>query len=202
MNAFKNAGQFGLDELVAGIVKRAVLLEDAFGFGKLRHVLGAFEAVGETVGNREAFAGELDGGRDDVGPFGLAVFALRIFETAGGAGDAGGAPAGERVAGGVAVLVEIHVAGSGEGGAFAEVDEGGAAVGETDEHEAAAAEIAGAGVGDGEGKAHRCGRIDGVAAGLQNGHAGVGGVRFAGDHHGLAGADRLGCLQPRQHQSE
>ena len=64
--------------------------------------------------------------------------------------------------------IEVHVAGGGAGGALAEVDEGGASVGEADEHEAAAADVAGGGVGDGEGEADGDGGVDGIAAGVEN----------------------------------
>ena len=60
-----------------------------------------------------------------------------------------------------------------------------------DEHEAAAAEVSSCGVDDGEGKADGDGCVDGVAALLQDGKAGVGGVVVDGDDHGVFGADRL-----------
>ena len=103
-----------------------------------------------------------------------------------------GAVAGERVAGGLAGLrVEVHVAGGGAGGALAEVDEGGVAVGEADEHEAAASDIAGGGVRDGEREGDGDGGVDGIAAGFEDGLTGVGGVGFARDDHAVARVDRL-----------
>ena len=57
-----------------------------------------------------------------------------------------------------------------------------------DEHEAASAEVSGEGIGDGEGEADGYGCIDGVAALLEDGEAGVGGVVLDGDDHGVFGA--------------
>ncbi len=71
-----------------------------------------------------------------------------------------------------------------------------------DEHEAASAEIAGEGINDGEGKADGDGCIDGIAALLEDGEAGVGGVVLNGDDHGVPGADGLfgggGCRSGRR----
>ena len=58
----------------------------------------------------------------------------------------------------------------------------------TDEHEAAAADVAGLRVDDGEGEADGHGCVDGVAALLEDLDAGVGGVVVDGDDHGVAGA--------------
>ena len=56
-----------------------------------------------------------------------------------------------------------------------------------DEHEAAAADVSGGGVDDGEGEADGYGCVDGVAALLEDGDAGVGGVVLDGDDHGVGG---------------
>ena len=57
-----------------------------------------------------------------------------------------------------------------------------------DEHEAASAEVSGEGIDDGEREADGYGCIDGVAALLEDGDAGVGGVVLDGDDHGVLGA--------------
>ena len=64
--------------------------------------------------------------------------------------------------------------------------------------EAAAAQIAGEGMDDGEGKAGGHGRIHGVAAFAQDLHAGVGGKVVHADHHAVARANGL-LAAPGQH---
>ena len=81
--------------------------------------------------------------------------------------------------------VEVHVGGGGGGGLLAVVDEVGVAGVHADEHEAAAAEVAGLGKDDGEGEPDGDGRVDRIAAGLQDFDAGVGGVVVDADHHGV-----------------
>ena len=76
----------------------------------------------------------------------------------------------------VAVGVEVHVAGGAAGGLLAVVEEVGFAGFIPDEHKSASAEVAGQGVDDGEGKTDGHGGVDGVAALLEDGEAGVGGV--------------------------
>ena len=58
-----------------------------------------------------------------------------------------------------------------------------------DEHEASAADVASLGIDDGEGEAYGYGCVDGVAALLEDGDAGVGGVVVDGDDHRVLGAD-------------
>ncbi len=100
----------------------------------------------------------------------------------------------------VALGVEVHVGAGCGGGLFAVVEEDRAAVLEggvfsdaaggcgADEHEAAATDVAGGGVDDGEGKANGYGGVDGVAALVEDFYAGVGGVVVDGDDHGVGGA--------------
>ena len=99
----------------------------------------------------------------------LAVLLVGVFQAAHRAGNARGAIADHGCpAVALPVGVEVHVARGGQRGALAEIDESGAAVGEADQHEAAAADVARAGMGDGERESHRDRRIDGVAAVLEN----------------------------------
>ena len=104
---------------------------------------------------------------------------------------ADGAGVGDDVAGGV----EVHVGGRGERGLLAVVDEDVFAGVLVDEHESAAAEVAGEGVDDGEREADGDGGVDGIAAGLQDSDAGVGGEVMHGDDHGVRGADGLVVLE-------
>ncbi len=146
----EGAGEVGLNEGLAHFVEAAVAQEDALRFGEFAEQFGrAAQGVGEAVGNGEAFFGEGESGGYDIGPGTAAVFLGGVFEAADGAGDAGGAIADDAIVGGFARRIEVHVARGFFGGAFAEVDEGGAAIGETNEHESAAAEVAGGGMSHG-----------------------------------------------------
>ena len=83
----------------------------------------------------------------------------------------------------------------GERRLFAEVDEGLAPVGELDRHEAAAAEVAGGGVDDGQRVADGDRGIDRVAAVLQHVDADLGGEMLRRDDHAVFaanGRDRRG----------
>ena len=116
---------------------------------------------------------------------------LRVGEAGDGAGNSAGFVADEGHAGDdVALGVEVHVAGGGGGGLFAVVEEVGFAVLVADEHEAAAADVAGCGIDDGEGEAYGYGCVDGVAALFEDFDAGVGGVVLDGDDHGVLGTHR------------
>jgi hypothetical protein len=57
-----------------------------------------------------------------------------------------------------------------------------------DEHEASATEVAGEGVDDGESETYGYGCVDGVAALLEDGDAGVGRVVLDADDHCVLGA--------------
>jgi hypothetical protein len=84
---------------------------------------------------------------DEVAPFELAVLLVRQGEPADGAGDAGEA------VGGAVFLFVVGTLVDGGGGALTVVDECGfAPVGEVDQHEAAATDVAGFGEGHGEGE--------------------------------------------------
>ena len=133
----------------------------------------------------------VDGRLHQFGPGLFAELLVGHFETARTAGYAGRAPTGEAVAGRFAAGVEIHVVRRLAGRAFAEIKERGATVGHSDQHETAAAEIAGVRVSDSQREAHRHGRVDGVAAGFEDRHADVGGDRLLGDNHDVASMNRL-----------
>ena len=85
----------------------------------------------------------------------------------------------------IALGVEVHVGGGGERRFLAVVDEDVFAGVLVDEHESAAADVAGKRVDDGEREADGDGSIDGVAAFLQDLNAGVGGEVMDGDDHGV-----------------
>ncbi len=83
------------------------------------------------------------------------------------------------------------------GRALAEIDEGGAPIGQPHQHESAAADVARAGVRHGERKSHRNRGVDGVSARCENFQARLGGVSFARDHHAMARAN--GLRGPNRH---
>ena len=57
-------------------------------------------------------------------------------------------------------------------------------------------------MGDGEGHGNGDCSVDGIAASLKSGDAGVSGVGFAGDHHGLAGVDGLPGVEGRRDEHQ
>ncbi len=65
------------------------------------------------------------------------------------------------------------------------------ALAQADDHVAAAADIAGAGIGDRHCKPGGDRGVDRVAALLQHGEADPRGARFLRDHHAVAGFDRF-----------
>ncbi len=104
---------------------------------------------------------------------------------------AGRAPALKAVARRVALCVEVHVVGRRFRRGLAEVDERVPAVGQVDGHVAAAAEVAGEGMCDGQRETDRHGCVHGVTARLQDLEAGIGAVFFHGDDHAVPGMNRL-----------
>ena len=188
-DAAEGFGEDGLGEAVAGLVEVAVALEDVGGGGEVGEGL-VFEVGGFGCGEYVTVRGQFDGGGHVFCESEFAEVGVGEGEAGDGARDAGGEVALGGAAGGdVAGGVEVHVAGGGGGGFFAVVEEVWFAVMVADEHEAAAAEVAGLRVDDGEGEGHGDGGVDGVAALLEDLDAGVGGVVLDGDDHGVAGGD-------------
>ena len=83
------------------------------------------------------------------------------------------------------VSVEIHIGSRTQGRFFAEVNEVRFAVGQAQQHEAAAAQIAGVGVDDSQCEASRDRRIHCVASCLQHLQTCITGVVMNADHHGV-----------------
>ena len=204
-NPFQGAGQLGLLEGFALLVEAAVALEDAFGVGEAGKV-GVGEFVGLFGGELKAIGSELDGRGEDAAQAELAVLALGVDQPGDRAGGGYGAVADDTgpcrrrrifsggpgsclvVWGELALGVLVHGFGGLEGGFFAEVDEGGFAVVGAEEQKSAAAQVAGGGVDDGQGKAGGHGGVDGVSALAQHFEAGVGGQVLDADHHAVRGA--------------
>ncbi len=132
------------------------------------------------------------GGRfNEIGPFAAAVLAVGQLESTYGAGDTGGLPAVQAFARGLPGGVQIHIARGLAGGALAEVDEGGTAVGETDQHESAASQVPGIGMGDGEGESDGDGGVHGIAAVFQDLDPHIGRQWLLRPDHGVAGTNGL-----------
>ena len=155
---------------------------------------GEGQRVGDVVVDGEALTRERDRGRDQVGERELAraVFAPGELEAGDGPRHAdreARIARLERI--GLAVGVEEHVLGRRRGRGLAVVDRDRLiAIGAMDQHEAAAADIAGARQGDGERKADRDRRIDGVAAALQDVEPDPRRRRLLGHDHAMPGDDR------------
>ena len=99
---------------------------------------------------------------------------------------------GAQVRDDIAILVQVHVGGSGKRGLFAEVDKGLAAIGQLDGHETAAAQVTGCGIHHRQ-RITDCNRsIDGVTAILEHIDADVSGQVLGRHDHAVLGGDR--CL--------
>jgi hypothetical protein len=123
----------------------------------------------------------------------LAVLLDGHLKTAYGAGHSRRSPAFDAVLGQLALGIEIHVARGLGRRHFTEIDEGRPAIGEPDQHEAAAAKIARKRVCRCHREAHRDRSIDGVAAFLQDGDADVDSLRLHRDGHAVSGVHGLTC---------
>ena len=157
--------------------------------------LGQRQCIGNVVDDLHSVAGERDRRFDQFGErqFSGTVFFVRQRQTRDSARHADGQ---RRVARffriGFAVRVEKHFLGRGRRRGFAIVDRGiFARLAEVNDHEAAAADIAGARVSHRKRKADRNRRVDRVAAAIQNFNPDTGSALLLRDHHAVAGGDRL-----------
>jgi hypothetical protein len=91
----------------------------------------------------------------------------------------------------LAILADVHLASGFAGGCFAVVEEGSLAVGEPDQHEAAATDIACSGLDHGKSKRDADSGIHGVAAALENLHAGLRTKFLVSHDHAVRAADCL-----------
>ena len=155
---------------------------------------GEGQRIGDVVVDGEALARERNRRGDQVGERELArtVFAPRELEPGDGPrhadGEAGKARL-ERI--GLAVGVEEHVLGRRRGRGLAVVDRDRLiAIGAMDQHEAAAADVAGARQRDGEREADRDRRVDRVAAALQHVQPDPRRRRLLAHHHAVRGDHR------------
>ena len=158
------------------------------------HRGGDGERAGEIVVDGQALPRQRGGGRDQIGEGELAraVFAPGELKPRDRAGHADGEAGKARLEWiGLAVSVEKDVFGRPCGRRLAIVDRGRLIeIGAVDQHEAAAAKIAGARQGDREREADRNGRVDRVAAEPQHLDADARGPRLLAHHHPVLGDDR------------
>ncbi len=151
------------------------------------------QGVGHVVGDHEAVARQFDGGLED----------LRQRETAGAVflqclGQSGGRAGHANAKCGVARLVGIGFAVGAKKNILRDRSRRGLAIidrdifvarGRMDHHEAAAADVAGARIGDGERKAGGDRGIDRIAALLEDVGADLRGEPFLRHHHAMLGRD-------------
>ena len=154
--------------------------------------LGVVQLRGFFRGEDEALGREADGRRHDALKAELAVFALGIGQAGHRAGRGDGAVANDAGVGNdIAFGVLVHGFGGGQGRLFAVIDKRRPAVVHAQEQESAAAQVAGEGMDNGEGKAGGHSRIHRIAAFFQDFKAGVGGKVVNADHHAVARTDGL-----------
>ena len=174
-----------LHQPVAHGIGLADLEEDLRG----RRVLGQPLVAPRQRSDVALFQNEALGGQPDRGGQQLlarpgAVCLARHLEARDRAGGADGKIAvGAGARDRVALRVQIHRLRRGQRRALAEVEEGGGSVGHADRHEAAAAQVTRGRIDHGQRIAHRHGRIDGIAAGLQHVHPNLGREVLGGHDH-------------------
>src|SRR5262249_14367136 len=188
-NQLERGGEVLLHQPVARLPVAAALglAEDALQFRKLarRGDEGTDRRGVERVEGK-TFLRQADGGEDDFFPGQLAEALLGQCQAADGAGDA------DDLVAEFAVLLAVHGFVRGGGGGLAVVDDDGVflAAG-VDDHEAAAADVAGRGVGDGQREGCGDRGIDGVAAFFQDLDAYLGSGRRDRDDEAVTGFDRF-----------
>jgi len=151
------------------------------------------EGARQRLAHREALARQRDGRRDQRGALHRAVVVERVGEPGHGARHADGGLREQRLLGDdAAVGVEEHVARGARRRGLAEVDGGvlaGLAI--VQDHEAAAADVAGVGQRDRQRESHGDRGVHGVAAAPQHVHADVAGQRARRAHHAVQRMHRM-----------
>ena len=87
-DALEGAGEFGLLKDLSGLIELAVAKKDALGFRELGEIVVLSQIARIFVGEREAVAGEFDGGRNYFFEGELAVFFFGVDQARYGAGNA------------------------------------------------------------------------------------------------------------------
>ena len=112
----------------------------------------------------KTIAGKMEGRRQQIGPFLRAPFFARRLEAFDGTRHTGCAPADEAGFGGIPVGTEVHIAGGALWRRFTEIDKVHFPVGQANQQEPAAADVACGRMSDSKRKSNRNGRIDGITA--------------------------------------
>ena len=150
----------------------------------------------------EAVTRQLHGVADQFRPGSLAIFPVRKLKPAHCTWNARRSPSEKTVARRLAARVEVHVVRGLGRGLLTEVNECRASVGKADQHESAAAEVAGEWIRDGKRHADRDGGVDRIAARLENLYADIGGDGLLRSHHAVPGADRFFGLKGKGYQEK
>ena len=116
--------------------------------------------------------------------------------------DSRSAVADQTVAGGIAMIVEIHVATGRGRRALPEIDKGRATVRKSHEHEAATTEIARVRFGHGQRKSYRNRRVHCIASVAKDCDSDLGRVPLCGDHDGVARMDGQRPESPRMRDED
>ena len=162
------------------------------------------DAVRHCLRRREAIARQPDGGLQQLAPRALAIALVRQPQAGDRARDTGGPwPDDAGVLDDLALAVQVHVTCGGGWRRLAVIQAGRLAV-VIDQHETAAAEIAGFGIGHGQHECRGHGRIHGIAAVLHHFHGGTRAVLVGRGNRGLM--KRAGCRaadrNPQRQQRE
>ncbi len=137
--------------------------------------------------DHEAVPRERDGGLDDGAKREFAVAPLCLHQSSHRPRHPGRERPGEAQIGGIAAPIDEHVARCAPRGSLPVIQGLDLAVRGADDHESAAADVAGCRVHDREREAHRDRGIDRVAPLLQDGPSHLAGDRAGRNHHGVCG---------------
>ena len=207
-DGFQRLGQILLHQAIARLQWCAVAAQEQARSFRVFLELGdgGVEDVGVAAVQDVTVARQLDRRLHHLGARQLAVFALRGVESEHGARHAGcqvaeQAGVGDRLA----VGVQVHIGAGRSGRGFTEIDEGIAAVGQVDGHEAATADIAAARIDHRLRITDRNRGINRIAAHLQDVDADLRSQMLRSHHHAILRLDcrrrsRQGVAQQAQQQ--
>ena len=146
----------------------------------------AREYIGIAARQHEPVPSQCDRRRHDDRSGQRPVLRQRRIQACYGAGYADRFPTVQAgVADRISLRIQIHVGGRGGRRHFAEIEENVTPIGQPSDHEAAAADIAAAGVGDGFRVTHCHGGIDGIATLFQDGNTCLGSEALGRHHHAV-----------------
>src|SRR5579875_3032151 len=181
----ERARQFRLAKDFTRLIETAITEENPIGVWKPgEQILMISERLAEPVAYWKTFSGWTNGGSHDAGKPECSIFALSESQAGHSSRNAGRQGShNARLRNQVAVGIQVHIPGGCARRLFPIVDHHGFAGGHADEHEAAAADVAGERVGDSESKSHCDGCIHRVAASPQNFKPRLRGEWLACHHH-------------------